>query len=95
MSVPFIAPPPFPNFGTDPTDAATTYGEAYADLREAEDAARGLLPALSRLARPARVALARDRALAHWQAQRDAWDALPVVTFVPATDADLPALDLR
>jgi hypothetical protein len=57
---------------------ALAYGEAYADRAAILDARAGLLPALTRAARSARVARGAEQALrlAHDTARRDGW-ALP------------------
>lgn len=95
MTVPFLATPPWPTDGNFDR-AAAEYAERVADHAARADAALGLPPALSRVARPARVAAARAAALTHWQGKVDAWNAIPVVEFVPAsTGVTLPSLDLR
>jgi len=92
MPAPHLAPPPHP--GTDPVATATAYGERFADLAAAEDARLGIPAACTRLARAARVIAGRDQALAHWQGERDAWAAIPVVEFVTAsTGVTIPARD--
>ena len=92
MAAPHLAPPPRP--GTDPVATATAYGERFADEAERTDRAYGLPATCSRAARANRVAAARDAALRHWQAQADAWAAIPVVEFVTAsTGVTIPARD--